>query len=140
MKLLFICTGNTCRSPMAQGLARIYFPDDYEILSAGINANEGESISNHAAAVLKEKGLDMSGHRAVRLTEEMLEYADDIFTMTRSQANHLKNLYPQHCSKIKTLGSRAGQEINDPWGGSLEEYRRCARQIEELIREIILPA
>jgi len=120
---------------MAQGLAQKSFSNGFEIFSAGINAIEGDTVSEHAAAVLKEKGIDISNHLAVKLTKEMLKYADYIFTMTDSQTIYLKKSYPEYGNKIKTLGSwvGCGKEVSDPWGGSIDRYRCCAQELEQML-------
>lgn len=135
MKILFVCTGNTCRSPLAQGLAKNYFPED-EILSSGINAYEGQPVSENAVQVLKEKKIDISNNKAAKLHEQLLSTADYVFTMTKSHELYLVNVYPEFRSKIKRLGDFVGQDkdILDPWGGSLEDYRCCANQLEELLK------
>ncbi|NLO97307.1 MAG: low molecular weight protein arginine phosphatase [Peptococcaceae bacterium] len=136
MKLLFVCTGNTCRSPMAMGLARKYFPPEVEIYSAGIYAWEGQRVSEQAVEALKKKGIDISSHRAKKLTKEMLAEADYILTMTLAQADELRDVYPQYKEKIKTLGAWVGseKEVPDPIGKPLEVYCSCARTLEQMIK------
>lgn len=135
MKILFVCTGNTCRSPIAQGLAKQIFPDSYEILSSGINACDGDAANEKAIQVLKDKGIDISSNKALKLHEGLLRDADYVFTMTKSHELYLHNYYPQYKNKIKRLGDYTGQarDISDPWGGSLEDYRSCSNELEELI-------
>lgn len=136
MKILFVCTGNTCRSPMAQGLARLYLPDEHELVSAGIYAFDGDSVSKHAAETLRKKGIDISKHTATRLKKDAVKNADLILTMTKAQEVVLAEAYPEFCHKIKQIGDWAGsqKEISDPWQGSLEAYQQCAAEIEEIIK------
>jgi protein-tyrosine-phosphatase len=138
MEILFICTGNTCRSPMAQGLAKLYLTEEFKIYSAGINALEGQGISPNALEALKKKKIDQGKHLAVRLTKEMLDSADYVFTMTKSQEVYLRNLYPEMEDKIKALGSWLGfdKDIIDPWGGSLEVYHHCLQELEEMMKAL----
>lgn len=138
MKVLFVCTGNTCRSPMAQVLARRYLGGQDTVFSAGINAWEGDMLSRNAAEVLREQSLGLSGHRAVRLTTEMLASADVIFTMTKSQEEYLTGKYPDYKNKIKALGDAAGfsRDVADPFGGSLEVYRRCLQELDQMVRTV----
>jgi protein-tyrosine phosphatase len=138
MEILFVCTGNTCRSPMAQGLAKLYLAEEFKIYSAGINAFEGEHISKNASEVLKKKKIDQGKHRAVRLTKKMLDSADYVFTMTKSQEVYLSNLYPEMRDKITALGSWLGseKEITDPWGGSLEVYHHCLLELDEMMEAL----
>ncbi len=135
MKILFVCTGNTCRSPLAQGLAKNFFPEDFEILSSGINANEGQPVSENAVQALKEKKIDISNNKAVKLQEQLLSTADYIFTMTKNHELYLVNAYPGFRSKIKRLGDFVGynKDILDPWGGSLNDYRCCANELEAML-------
>lgn len=138
MRLLFVCTGNTCRSPMAQGLARKYLPEGIEIASAGIQAFDGDKASDYAVMALKKIGSDISEHRSVRVTKSMLESADYVLTMTKNQEKMLTSLYPEYINRIMSLGSFIGsdKEISDPWGGSADHYSQCALEIEELIKAI----
>lgn len=134
-KLLFICTGNTCRSPMAEGLARTMFGDLVQISSAGIAAWEGEEISAHALEVLKEQNIDLSRHRAKRITDELMAEAEWIIPMTQAQEESLKRLFPHYEHKTRCLGSWGDpqKDILDPWMGSLDVYRQTAHDISELL-------
>lgn len=138
MKILFICTGNTCRSPMAQELAKQYLVEGIEISSAGINASEEVRVSEHAVKVLKEKGIDLSRHTAVRLTKEMLDSADYVFTMTKAQEAYLESLYPEFGAKINVFGHWLGSgiEVTDPWGSPIEVYRSCLQELEEMTKAL----
>ncbi len=134
-KLLFICTGNTCRSPMAEGLARKLFGDMVQISSAGMAAWEGEEISVHALAVLKEQNLDLSKHCARKVTHELMADADWIIPMTLAQEESLKRLFPEYESKTRSLGHWGDlkMDISDPWMGSVDVYRQTAEEIKKLL-------
>jgi len=123
---------------MAQGLAQKYFPEGTEILSAGLHALTGDKVSANAVDALKERGIDISGHIALRLHRELLESVDYVFTMTKAQQQYLAMNYPEYADKIVALGSFVGTEkdISDPWGGSLEDYRACALELEEMIARL----
>lgn len=129
-RILFICTGNTCRSPLAEGLAKKMAKDrglSHEIESAGLSVFP-DGANPHSITVAAEYGADLTQHRARPLTDTMLLQADKIYTMTRSQADLLKRIYPSGSEKIKTL---CDQDVSDPYGGTEEDYRLCAQQIWE---------
>lgn len=124
MKILFICTGNTCRSPMAEGIFKKLTRDipEIEIYSAGLIANNGESVSEKAVIACKEYNADISTYKAKQLTLEILNSIDYFICMTESHTQALINAgIPE--SIIYTLN------VSDPYGGSLELYKECCKQI-----------
>ncbi|MGI6678052.1 MAG: low molecular weight protein arginine phosphatase [Dehalobacterium sp.] len=146
-KILFICTGNTCRSSMAEELARAKIRErqlDKKIIiaSAGTAAYDGSPASPKAVEVLKEKNLDLSGHRSRRVTLEMLKESDYIFTMTLLQKQQILYVYPEGEGKTFTLKEFAFDalgdlNIDDPYGYDLDYYRRCSLQLEDIISRIL---
>lgn len=129
MNILFVCTGNTCRSPMAAVLMNkiaIEKKLDVRIDSAGIFAVDGDAASTEAVNVMKEYGIDLSAHRAKKITLELIDESDLILTMTYGQ----KTMLGQN-QKVYTLSEYAGfdYDISDPYGGSEEAYRAAAEQI-----------
>jgi|SRR5680860_237856 len=138
IKLLFICTGNTCRSPMAEGLAREMFGDTVHVSSAGLEACVGERISTHALEVLKEQNIDLSKFRSRRLRAELMDDADWIIPMTQAQEEALRRLFPQYDHKTQCLGNwgDSKKDVLDPWSGSLDVYRQTAHEIRELLSEL----
>jgi protein-tyrosine-phosphatase len=105
VRLLFVCTGNTCRSPMAEGLAskilqRLKLTEKIDVFSAGIAALPGAPASSEAHSVLFRQGLDLSGHKARQLTKEMINDADLILTMTAAQKQLLQEFFPDMAEKI----------------------------------------
>jgi len=106
-----------------------------EVTSAGVSAWASQPASRHAISVMKEGGLCLAAHRAGLVSRELLDGASLILTMTSSHRSVLLSDYPSAKDKIFTLGEYAGQntDISDPFGGSLEEYRACARQIKALL-------
>lgn len=135
LKLLFICTGNTCRSPMAEGLARKMFGDSVQVSSAGMQAYAGESASSHAVEVLKEHNVDLSRHRSRRIKAELMADVDWIIPMTQAQEEALIRLFPQYAEKTRYLGDWGDpkRDILDPWNGPLDGYRQTAHEIGKLL-------
>lgn len=142
MKILFVCTGNTCRSPMAELIMRDIAEDEglsVDVDSAGIFAANGAQISMQAAAELKERGIDAYAKRSKRVTEEMVEGADLVLCMGDGHRRMLVESYPKEADKIKTLAEYVGEsrDVKDPYGGDYDTYRRCADRIEGLVDKLI---
>ena len=143
--ILFICTGNICRSPMAEGLFRhaVKGRGDFEVLSAGVGAMEGLPPSENAGRALRELGLDISEQRSRILSAELVQRADYIFGMTHSHVDAIMLMYPQAAEKTfllrefdETLDSFEN-DISDPIGGSLDVYQNCRDQIEQGIASML---
>lgn len=145
--ILFICTGNTCRSPMTQYLFEDALKktenidsNAIKLRSAGLCAQDGMPASPEAIEVMLEEGLDITAHRSTRVNGGMVEDADIIITMTNSQKNELSKRFPYKKDKIFTIGEMAGHEdfeLSDPFGQGLAEYRKASRQIKNLVNTII---
>ncbi len=136
-RILYVCTGNTCRSPMAQGLTNKYAKEhglDISAISAGIFAEENLGISENANKVLHKEGIDMSYHKARQITEGDIENASVIICMTRQHALAVVSIYPQSASKIHVIGKGG---ISDPYGGNEEMYRLCMESIKQYIPRVI---
>ncbi|MGD1086440.1 MAG: ribose 5-phosphate isomerase B [Verrucomicrobiota bacterium] len=137
--ILFVCTGNICRSPMAEGLFlhAIRGRNDFQVLSAGVGALEGHPPSFHAVRALKELGIDISASRSRMLTRELVEKADYIFGMTHSHVDSINLLFPQAVEKTFLLREFDDtlddfeKDIGDPIGGSYDTYAYCRDQIEQ---------
>ncbi len=137
--ILFVCTGNICRSPMAEGLFRHATKgrSEYRAISAGVGAMEGQPPSAHGVRALKEIGIDISGARSRMLTADLVEKADYIFGMTHSHVDSINVLFPHAAEKTFLLREfdetleEFEKDISDPIGGSFETYAYCRDQIEQ---------
>lgn len=136
MKILFVCSGNTCRSPLAESIAKRLVDEaqrtDIEVSSAGASAWDGSPASDGALLVGMERGLDLSAHRSRQLTAEIIQQADLILAMAPSHLSRIKEIDPS--AKAHLLSGFAsgsdGRAIQDPFGADLAAYRETFDEIE----------
>lgn len=137
-KVLYVCTGNTCRSPMAQGIcAKMAEERDLPISaqSAGLTTVSGQPVSDNAVLVCRELGIDISRYRTKNVRELDLSDYDAIFTMSPRHKHALIAL-GANPYKIWLLGAETGG-ISDPYGGDEDTYRRCRDEIYDAINDSI---
>lgn len=139
--LVFVCTGNTCRSPMAEVLMQRRLadklgcaPESLEergiwVLSAGVAAATGSRASPEANTAVNKWGMRLSEHESQPLSDRIVRFADLLLTMTRSHREAVIAQWPEASSRVRLL-TRGSGDVADPIGGPLDEYRRCAEQID----------
>lgn len=146
MKIMFICTGNICRSAMAHVMLEERAKQenkDIQVFSCGVFADNGDRPTEEAISVLSTiYDVDLSKHRATNISNSSIEEMDVILCATTSHKNNVLNRYPELNEKVFTMKEYAGYpendlDINDPWGCSYETYKRCAEEISDVIEKIV---
>lgn len=140
MNVLLVCTGNTCRSPMAEGLLKQIAAEagnrDLHVLSGGLFADSGSAASKNAVLAAAERGVDISAHRSASVNSEVVLQADLILGMTESHKRALIDMFGAPEDKTYTLAEYAGisGDVADPFGGDLDVYRSCADELYEALK------
>ncbi len=151
MNVLFVCTGNTCRSPMAEELADDAVGrsrnHDFEFQSAGTFACEGEPATPEAIEAMEEVGLNIERHRAQQFSRELAEWADVILAMEANHIEAMEAMAPGEEEKMHTLlgfaagvdgyPGETGYDIRDPYQEDIEEYRAARDQISAAVEKAL---
>jgi protein arginine phosphatase len=139
-RILFVCTGNTCRSPMAEAILKSKKIDGLQVKSAGIYAATGSEASAHAKKVLDDHHIEHN-HSSTMLNKDSVQWADLILTMTGSHKNAILQQYPDSAGKVFTLkeftGEKYAVDVVDPFGGNLAIYQDTFRELDKLIKQAI---
>ncbi len=147
MKIMFICTGNICRSAMAEGMLKKMLQEEKieaEICSCGIYAETGDEVTYNAIDAMKDYDVDITSHKATNIRDSKIKEMDIILCATNTHKQNVLYLYPELKGKVYTMKEYAGidkegqdLDIKDPWGYDLNVYKHCAKEIKECLEKIV---
>jgi len=145
IKIMFVCTGNICRSAMADKMLAKRVEEEnlnIEVYSSGTFAENGDYPTVEAIEAMEEYGVDLKQHRATNIRRSNIEEMDLILCATTTHKNMVLQLYPNLVGQVYTMKEYVGDtqngiDISDPWGYDLAVYRKCAAEIEKIIKKIV---
>lgn len=143
MKVLFVCTGNTCRSPMAEGILKRIIKEkglNMKVYSAGVAVYQGDRASRNSIKAMNNIGIDISEHQASQISHELIEDADLILTMSNSHKDFILSSFESSKDKTFTLleyAYKTDKNVADPFGGNLAMYEKTRDEIYEAIENIV---
>lgn len=138
--VLFVCTANMCRSPMAMAIFKSKVDNlegEWDVASAGTWAVEGERVTPKAQQLMMEQGLDLSNHRSRLVEEEMLRSYNLILTMEKGHKEAIRVEFPEVRDKVYLLSEMVGEthDVRDPIGGSIDDFRETVAELDRILTE-----
>ena len=133
-RILVLCTGNICRSPLAEAILRQNLGNDFYVESAGLGALVGHGADPFSIATAKEIGLDLETHRAQQVSDSMLRASDLVLVMTTHQKTEVETLWPWTRGKVWRIGHWEGFDVDDPYQNPLEAFKQARQFLETSCR------
>ena len=134
-RIMTVCTGNICRSPLAEAEFRRHLPVGFTVFSSGLAAVVDSPAQETACAIASKRGLDLSGHKGTQISESAALENDLILVMTNAHKDELERRFPSTKGRVFLLGQWGAGEIPDPYGGSEALYASVDRQIQKAVKE-----
>lgn len=130
-KILVVCVGNICRSPVGEALLKENLPDSHEIRSAGLGALVGKGADSESIRWCRERDIDLSGHTAQQINKELVSWADLVLVMEKNHRLEIGRRYPEALGKTQLLGQWIGQDIPDPYRKTSEFFDYSLSLVEK---------